>query len=171
MKYSASKILAHQATRDFITQQKPRFKVISFHPVFVIGDSLIQNSFPQLDGMNARLWQSLSQPEPLIPSAFVHVRDCAEAHVKALQKREDLETGTEYILSEKVFGWDNVVAVVRKQFPQVEVLLKPGKKPQDEWIVDSSPAENDFDMTWRTGDEMVKDLMNQQLTLKAKANL
>lgn len=130
MKYSASKILAQQATRDFVAKEKPPFKLVtyihlcstqsfghandcySFHPTFVLGDSLIQRTFNELDGMNAQLWTSLPSEELLIPSAFVHVRDVAQAHVAALRNRDLLKTGTGYILSTQPLGWDRVADVV-----------------------------------------------------------
>ncbi|RAH42214.1 uncharacterized protein BO95DRAFT_504683 [Aspergillus brunneoviolaceus CBS 621.78] len=42
VKYSASKILAHQATRNFLTDFQPHYTLITFHPTFVLGDSLVQ---------------------------------------------------------------------------------------------------------------------------------
>lgn len=143
----------------------------SFHPTFVLGDSLIQRTFNELDGMNAQLWNSLPSEEPLIPSAFVHVRDVAQAHVTALESRGSLKTGTEYILSTQPFGWDKVADVVRTEFPQIDVKLRKGPFGQDDWHVDTTPADRDLHMRWRSGEDMVRDVLNQQLSLKQKASL
>ncbi|KAK4498751.1 hypothetical protein PRZ48_009261 [Zasmidium cellare] len=138
MKYGASKILAQQATRDFVAREKPHFKLIT----------LIQRTFKDLDGMNAQLWQSLQSEEPLVPSAFVHVRDVAQAHVAALRNQDQLQTRTEYTLSAQPFGWDRVTRVVKVE-----------------------PADQDLQIKWCSGEDMVRDVLNQQLALKQKASL
>ncbi|KAF2164201.1 hypothetical protein M409DRAFT_25544 [Zasmidium cellare ATCC 36951] len=171
MKYGASKILAQQATRDFVAKERPLFKLITFHPTFVLGDSLIQRTFKELDGMNAQLWNSLPSEEPLIPSAFVHVRDVAQAHVAALRNRDSLNTGTEYILSTQPFGWDRVADVVKAEFPQIDVRLRKGPFSQDDWHVDTTLADRDLQIKWRSGEDMVRNVLNQQLALKQKASL
>ncbi|CZT19578.1 related to flavonol reductase/cinnamoyl-CoA reductase [Ramularia collo-cygni] len=170
MKYSASKILAHQATRDFLSRSKPNFKLVTFHPAFVLGDSLIQKHAKDIDGMNAMFWKSLSASQPMIPSAFVHVRDVAEAHVKALENYQVLENGTEYILSAPVFGWDKAAKVVRERYPQIEVSLEKGPFPLDDWRIDASRAEKDLGMKWRSGQAIIGDLVDQQLALKEQSN-
>ena len=53
MKYATSKTVAHQATQDFLQQEKPNSKLNTFHPSSVIGDSLIQKTAKDIDGMNA----------------------------------------------------------------------------------------------------------------------
>lgn len=121
--------------------------------------------------MNSQLWQSLSSEEPLIPSAFVHVRDVAQAHIAALQNFKSLQTGTEYILSTQPFAWDNVAKVVKSEYPQIDVKLKKGPWPQDDWHVDTTPADRDLRIKWRSGEDMVIDVLNQQVSLKRKANL
>lgn len=160
MKYSASKILAHQATRDFLQKEKPKFKLVTFHPVFVLGDSLIQKSAKDIDGMNAMFWHSLATPKPMIPSAFVHVRDVAEAHLKALDNYQSIENRTEYILSAPVVGWDNASKLVRDRYPQVDVLLEQGPFPLENWQIDTSPAEKDLGMKWRSAQATLGDLIN-----------
>lgn len=171
MKYSASKILAHQATRDFLQREKPKYKLVTFHPSFVLGDSLIQKTAGDIDGMNAMFWQSLSSPQPMIPSAFVHVRDVAEAHLKALENYQALKNGTEYILAAPVLGWDNATELVRDTYPQIEVSLGAGPFPQDDWEVDTTPAEKDLGMKWRSETATIGDLVDQQLALKKQSNL
>lgn len=165
MKYSASKILAHQATRDFL-REKPKFKLITFHPCFVLGDSLIQKSAEDIDGMNALFWESLSACQPLIPSAFVHVRDVADAHIKALERYQSLSSGTEYILSAPTLGWNNVTRIVRDRYPRIGAALDQGPYLQDDWQIDTSSAEKDLDMQWRSGQAMICDLIDQQLAMK-----
>lgn len=152
-------------------QQKPKYKLVTFHPVFVIGDSLIQKTAKDIDGMNAQFWQSLSTPQPQIPSCFVHVRDVAEAHIKALEKYQYLENSTEYLMSAPVLGWDNAAKIVRDRYPQVNVELEKGPFPLDDWQIDTSPAERDLGIRWRSGQTIISDLVEQQLALRDQPNL
>ncbi|KAL2214859.1 dihydroflavonal-4-reductase [Thermoascus aurantiacus ATCC 26904] len=97
LKYSASKILAHQATREFLKKNRPNYILITFHPTFVLGESLVQQSAEDIDGINALFWQSLFSEKPRISTAWVHVQDVADAHVKALEV--PVESGKEFLLS------------------------------------------------------------------------
>src|ERR1700712_910846 len=85
VKYSASKVLAHQATRDFLAQNNPQYTLITLHPTFVLGKSLVQETAGDIDGINALFWLSLFSEKPHIPTAWVHVLDVAEAHIKVLE--------------------------------------------------------------------------------------
>ncbi|CAD0028972.1 unnamed protein product [Aureobasidium pullulans] len=95
--YQASKILAHQATHAFNKTHKPHYTLVTLHPSFVLGRSLVQHSAEEIDGINAFLWQSLQLETPFFPPAWVHVKDVAEAHLKILEL--DIATGEEFVLS------------------------------------------------------------------------
>ncbi|KAH8820277.1 hypothetical protein F5884DRAFT_659299 [Xylogone sp. PMI_703] len=159
LKYSASKILAHQATRNFLKERLPHYKLLSFHPVFVIGPSRIQQTANDIDGMNAAIWTSLHSEKPSIPSALVDVRDVAEAHLKVLEN--PIESGTEFVLSAPPLKWEEVVEVVKANYPAIDVKLKP---PYAEpWKVDTSTAEKLLGMRWRSREEMIGGLLDQQI--------
>jgi nucleoside-diphosphate-sugar epimerase len=167
MKYAASKILAHQATRDFLRDEKPTYKIITFHPCFVIGESLIQTSLSNMDAINGYLWQSFALKEPLVPSAFVDVKQCAEAHVKVLQALPKLTTGREYVLASPVKGWKSLVKYLKDEFPDVEVNIGCGPFPlKDEWELDSEPARRELGIVWKDVNEIVREMLMQQLEFK-----
>ncbi|MCO6740717.1 hypothetical protein KQH31_31540, partial [Streptomyces sp. CHA15] len=60
---------------------------------------------------------------------------------------------------------------VRDRYPQVPVSLEKGPFPVDDWRIDTSPAENDLGIKWRSGQSVVSDLIEQQLALKEQSNL
>lgn len=152
-------------------KERPKFKLITFHPSFVLGGSLIQKTAGEIDGMNAMAWQSLQSKQPMIPSAFVHVRDIADAHIKAVENYQSIDNGMEYILAAPVLGWDNAAKLARDHYPQVKISLEQGPFPLDNWQVDTTPAEKDLGMKWRSAKETIGDLFDQQLALKKQSNL
>lgn len=82
-KYQASKILAHQATIDWMKENKPDFSLVTIHPTFVLGHSLVQKSAADIGGINALFWSTLQAEKPQFPPMVVDVRDVADAHLKA----------------------------------------------------------------------------------------
>ncbi|PYH47081.1 dihydroflavonal-4-reductase [Aspergillus saccharolyticus JOP 1030-1] len=168
LKYSASKIAAHQATRAFLATHSPPFTLITFHPTFVLGESLIQTNPEEISGMNALFWQSVLSETPGMANAWVDVRDVAEAHVRALQ-REDLVSGTEFLLSGPTPGsWKRVAEVIQSRFPEVGCRLQGPLEEEAGWRVDTRMAERVLGMRWRGQDEIVEAVVRQQLRLRGK---
>ncbi|KAJ5819731.1 dihydroflavonal-4-reductase [Penicillium riverlandense] len=165
-KYSTSKIVAHQATRDFLKNEKPHYNLITVHPSYVMGESLIQQTAEQLGGVNGMFWMSLQSKLPLFGMAWVHVRDIADAHVKLLQT--DLPTGTEIILCGPVIAWEDVISFVRSKYPDLPVNLEPPVNP-GKWIVNQEIAEKNLGIQWRSMETIVQEVVNQQLALQSKA--
>ncbi|PIA93467.1 putative oxidoreductase [Cercospora beticola] len=170
-KYSASKILAHQATRDFVEKEKPEYKLVTFHPVLVIGESLVQKNFDQLDGMNQVLWSSLHSTQPTMPSTFVDVKQCAESHVNAVRNYEKLKNGTEYGLSSPAVAWNEVAKFVKQEFPQVQVKLDDGPSLSSKFEVDTEPADRDLKIQWRPVQDVVRDTLGQQQAFQKQSHL
>ncbi|TAQ89948.1 hypothetical protein B7494_g1731 [Chlorociboria aeruginascens] len=142
IKYAASKILAHQATRDFLVKENPHYDLITLHPTFVLGHNLVQESAQGLDGVNGLFWMSLfSEQQPLIPSAWVHVQDVADAHIKLLDT--PVESGKEFILSEhETFPWEEAVDFIKAKYPNLGIKIKPPF--EGEWKVDITVEVNDI---------------------------
>lgn len=162
LKYQASKILAHKATQEFMYTHQPTFTLSTLHPTFVIGHSLVQRRAEEIDGINAWFWNSLRQSTPLFPSTCVDVRDVAEAHIKVLES--DVRSGTAFLLSGPSFGWDDVVDFVQEEYDgDVEVKLKgPFAKPI---IADTTRAERILGIEWRSMEDMIRSVVDQQLGL------
>ncbi|KAJ5888649.1 dihydroflavonal-4-reductase [Penicillium taxi] len=166
VKYTASKILAHQATRDFLKNNNPQYKLITIHPVFVMGHSLIQDTDKDIGGMNAMLWLSLFSEKPAIGNAWVDVHDVAEAHIKALTA--DLKSGTEILLSTSA-PWGDVASYVKEKYPSLGCKLQPPF--EGGWDVETPTADKILGLKWRSYQSIIDDVVNQQLSLKAKSSV
>ncbi|KJK67585.1 NAD dependent epimerase/dehydratase family protein [Aspergillus parasiticus SU-1] len=162
LKYSASKICAHQATRDFLARQNPHFTIITLHPTFVLGESLVQETPEGIDGINALFWNSLRSEKPTMPNVWVDVRDVAEAHLRAL--KTGIPSGTEFLLSAPAASWEEVSELVRRKFPFVGCKLEG--PIEGGWTVDTRTAERMLGMNWRRQDEIVEAMLEQQLRLR-----
>ncbi|PTB69291.1 NAD(P)-binding protein [Trichoderma citrinoviride] len=156
--YVASKILAHQAALDWIKEHKPAFKLVTIHPGFVLGPSLIRKTADDIDGINAWFWQSLQLPAPTFPPVIVDVRDVAELCIKAA--KENLPDGYELVAAGAPTTWKDMAAWVRKEYPQLETkLVEDGPVP---FRVDNDV----LGMKWRPLAETLRDLIDQQLALQ-----
>ena len=123
----------------------------------------MQISAVGIDGINAWLWSSLNSKKIQFASLFVHVMDVAEAHVKALQR--DVPSGTAFLLSGPSIRWDDVVKFVKSEYEgKIDVnLAGPFSEPP---VADTSKAERLLGMTWRSMEEIVRDVLDQQLEFR-----
>lgn len=163
--YQASKLAAHTATLDYVSNQRPHYSVVTIHPVFVFGHNLLQKSADELSGTNGMLFGSLYSKEPMFaPYRGVHVLDTAEAHIRAL----DLEDApvSSFLLSGKDRPWEEVLEFAKKEFPGAGFQAEP--KTGDRWFVDTTRAEAQLGFkTWREMEVQVKDVVSQQLQLRS----
>jgi len=162
MKYSASKILAHEATRDFLDKNNPQYILITLHPTFVLGHSLIQESAKDIGGINSLFWLSLFSDKPLIPTAWVHVRDVADVHIKALT--DSVESGKEFLLSSPTFPWEEAISFTKAHYPALNCKLEA--PVEEKWKVDVTSADNTFGIQWKTMETMIKEVIEQQLAFR-----
>ncbi|KAF4556535.1 NAD dependent epimerase/dehydratase-like protein 6 [Elsinoe fawcettii] len=161
--YQASKIMAHTATLNFIEKNKPHYGLVTIHPSFVLGHSLIQETAESIDGINAFLWQTLQAEKPFFPPMWVHVKDVAEGTLKALDPK--IGNGEAFLLSGNQFTWEDVVAYLKEKYPSLPVNLKG---PFDGSPVgDSTKATKVLGIQWRSYKEMISDVIDQQLALRA----
>ena len=164
--YKASKLLADQASLRFMDIHKPGFALITLHPTFVFGPSLLQKTAGELNGTNGLLWTSLNSENAVVPSAGIHVLDVAEAHVLCLG--DAVEAGSRFLLSAPPFAWRDVLEFVKREFPHHHWKLQP---PAEEilWIVNTSRAETVLGMDWMPVEQFVRDVVEQQLSFASKA--
>ncbi|KAF2112813.1 hypothetical protein BDV96DRAFT_601644 [Lophiotrema nucula] len=164
VRYASSKILAHQATRDFLSQQRPHYKLLTLHPAYVMGNDLTQTTAEGLGGINGMFFMSLGSEKPILGTAWVHVKDIAEAHVRAIQS--EVDTGKEFLLSGPPFPWEDAIEYVKEKYPDLEVKLAPPFEGR--WSADVSFAEKVLGMKWRSKESILDDLIGQQLQLRAQ---
>ncbi|KAI0397831.1 NAD(P)-binding protein [Xylariaceae sp. FL0594] len=188
-KYHASKILAHQAYRDWVVRNKPSFLTLSFHPVFVIGRDLLllqksSTAAQELTGVNALFWQSLTSETAVVYSSFVDVADVALAFARAFDAvtttpvsasegeegekkvKVKVKSGTEYLLAAPKTTWRDIAAFVRERYPAVDVKLTPQGMDKPAGDVDTRPAERELDLRWTPMEEYVGAVVEQKLALK-----
>lgn len=163
LKYSASKIQAHQATRTFLKNHSPHFDVVTLHPTFVLGESLIQTSADEIGGMNTLFWASLFAEKPRIANAWVHVRDVADAHIRVLET--DVASGQEFILSRPVISWEDVMSYVNQKYPDLGCKLHPPFKGG--WAVDTTAADSILGIEWRSEHAIIDEIVKQQLSFRS----
>jgi nucleoside-diphosphate-sugar epimerase len=159
-KYQASKILAHQATIAWMKENKPDFSLVTIHPTFVLGRSLIQKSAADVGGINGLFWSTLQADKPQFPPMVVDVRDVADAHLKAATVATKDQT-TEFLLSGDKTSWDQVVSFIKSEFPEVKLGWTPPFAEASE--VDTSRAENILGIKWRSTEEIFRSTISQQL--------
>ena len=166
--YHASKLASYKATLDFVAEHRPSFDVVTLHPVFVFGRSLVQDSAAELGGTNGMLFQTLAAEKPLMSQyRGVHVRDVADAHVKAL---DDKITGFEsYLLSAEGSTWAEVEAFVRKEFPGFPLRWKDVPEKAKPYSVDAGKAKRELGMEFLGMEAQVGDVVRQQVELRERA--
>lgn len=164
--YQASKILALQAAESFMSGVSPSFDLVTIHPGFVYGHNVLQSSAAELDGVNKTLFQIIMTGQVVLGGTLltgVHVKDVAEAHVKAIDHL--VEPGRYLVTAPGRFTWADVVNVLRAKFPSVGWKLSDSE-PGQSWPVGVEKASKAFAIQWRGLGEMVEDVVRQQLHLR-----
>jgi len=166
LKYHGSKLLAHRATLDWVETHKPHFAVITLHPSFVVGRSLIQTSPDTIDAMNGWMRSSLLSEKPFMPSCMVDVEDVAAAHLKALEfDVGDKSEVQEFLLTGAGWRWDRVVDFVNEKYPTFGIKMTG---PFEEiWKIETKRAVDLLGMRWRSVEDTVTSMFDQQLQFGA----
>ncbi|KAF9891632.1 hypothetical protein FE257_003643 [Aspergillus nanangensis] len=166
--YIASKNASYKATIDFVRNQKPSFDVVTLHPAFTFGRSLIQKrADEQLDSTNTMLFNAIMYEQwcfgafPLRQFLGVHLDDVAAAHLKVLDG--SIQGFQQYLLSAPRRSVEDVVSFITTQYPNLPFKLKPGDTKF--FMADASKAEKELGMHFKPMEDQVKDVMDQQLEL------
>ncbi|KAE8150355.1 hypothetical protein BDV25DRAFT_139921 [Aspergillus avenaceus] len=160
--YHASKLAAHRATLDFYQSSQPSFDLVTLHPVFVFGRSLVQDS-AQISGSCGILYGSLFAEKPVSGQFLgVHIDDVVEAHVRVLDDK--VKGFREFLLAGERRSWGDVKAFVERRFPDLPIRLQ-GVDYVD-YRVDAGRAERELGISFKGLEEMVGDVVCQQLEFK-----
>ncbi|KFY83537.1 hypothetical protein V498_07998 [Pseudogymnoascus sp. VKM F-4517 (FW-2822)] len=165
--YHASKLLSNNAAWSFWRNEKPHYSLVSIHPAFVLGHNLVQSS-PDEIGSNGVLWK-LIMTGTFSPSvAGVHIQDVAEAHIKALNP--DIPDGAKYLLVGKPITWKEVAQIMDRDYPNVGIKIsmeaEGGTMP-----CDNTKTEQELGMKWRSWEQMIHEVMDQQLGLVKESTI
>lgn len=160
--YSASKVLAFNATLDFIEKEKPHFTVINVMPSFVIGkNELAKTKKEALGGTNGIGLQVLfgAQNDDGMPATSVHVDDVAFVHVASLDPK--IEGNRNFATTSGGLAgihWDDAIEIVQKHFPE-EVrkgVFPLGGHVTDKQVkYDASKTEEVFDFKFKSFEEQI----------------
>jgi nucleoside-diphosphate-sugar epimerase len=158
--YSASKLLANNASWEFYASEKPSYQLVTLHPALVYGQNLVQKSAAEIKGTtNGFLFASIMNgafSDKLLNS--VYIGDVAAAHVKSLDPKI---TSSKYLISGQEFTWKDVVEIAQKHFPNAPIKLAPTEPELTK--TDTSKAEKELGITWATPETIITEVMKQQL--------
>lgn len=161
--YRASKLLANNATWEFRENEKPHYSLVTIHPAFVFGNNLVQNSAEDVSaGSNGILWASVMGGVPLGGITGVHIQDVAEAHVRALDPK--IKDGSKYLLSGPQTTWRDVARIVLKAYPNIGAKITEEVEGIPSMPTDTTKAEVELGIQWRSWEETVRSVMDQQLS-------
>jgi nucleoside-diphosphate-sugar epimerase len=161
--YRASKLLANNATWEFRETEKPHYSLVTIHPAFVFGVNLVQNSAEEVQaGSNGILWGSVMGGVPLGGITGVHIQDVAEAHVKALDSK--IKDGSKYLLSGPQTTWKDVARLALKAYPNIGAKITEEVEGISSMPTDTTKAEVELGIQWRSWEDMVRSVMDQQLS-------
>jgi nucleoside-diphosphate-sugar epimerase len=162
--YMASKLLANKATWEFRETAKPHYALVTLHPAFVYGHNLVQSSADGIQsGSNSGLWNLIMKGDPSGSTVGVHIQDVAKAHVKALDPK--IPDGSKYLLAGPKTTGPDVAKIVRRLYPDSGALISEDTQGVS-FPVDTTKAETELGIQWRSFEAMVRDLMDQQLGFK-----
>lgn len=172
--YSASKALAYQASKDFMSSKKPSFDVINILPVFVLGrDDTVTEASSIAKGTNGLLMGPIlgyARDYPL-PGTSVHVDDVAKMHVLAL--KPEISGNQDFLAAAPNYGsieWAESFEIVKRRFPKeyadgvfkFDSVVKP---PTREGKVDNAKARKVLGLEFKTFEEQVVSVVEHYLEL------
>ncbi|KAJ5403720.1 hypothetical protein N7509_003591 [Penicillium cosmopolitanum] len=168
--YHASKLLANNAAWEFWKNSKPHYSLVSLHPSFVLGRNLVQTSAKDIEkGSNAGLWKGIMAGVATPMVTGVHIQDVADAQIKALSP--SIPDGSKYLISGNKASWKEIAQIVRRDYPNIGAKIATELEIEGESTpMDTSKAEKELGIKWRSLEEMVHDLLDRQLEFSENLN-
>ncbi|KAB8262068.1 pyridoxal phosphate-dependent transferase [Aspergillus pseudonomiae] len=166
--YRGSKKFAELEAWQFIEREKPSFDLVTLCPPMTFGPVVHPVSgVAGLNESNAVLWSVASGADPLPVarvSAWIDVRDLAEAHVQALLKSE--AGGKRFVpASGEPFSYELAADIIRGRFgwarDTVTGNYESGKKPVQGYKLDGEAVTRELGVRFRSFEETVVDLVGQ----------
>ncbi|KAF8640225.1 hypothetical protein AX16_010122 [Volvariella volvacea WC 439] len=129
--YIATKVLAEKATWEF-AEQNPELDLAVINPPFLFGPYVPHFPVPASLGPNGWIYSLLQDkpPNPLSP-VFVDVRDCARAHIAALElppleipkdvaRDQQFLQQKRFLVSGGVLTWKDSVELLHEERPELK---------------------------------------------------
>lgn len=165
--FYAYKLLANQASWDFKKTENPSFSLVTIHPAFVYGRNPFQTTPEELSGTNAGFFLTVAGGKPLVGITAVHIDNVPEGHVRALA--DNIPDGS-YLLAGKKASWKDVATIVKKEYPHLGFTISE-EIAGESWPVNTTKAETELGMQWRSLEQMTRDVINQQIELRSQAKV
>lgn len=166
--YRGSKTLAEQEAWKFISEENPRFDLVTLCPSMVFGPlARSPRSLDDLNESNKMLWKvaSGSVSEELPPCQFnfwIDVRDLANIHIQALLTPG--AGGRRYIpVAKEPFTYQIASDVMQDKLPYLKGKIPTGMQAIKRHVeVDQGPLERDFPgIEYTSFKETVSDFVSQ----------
>lgn len=90
----------------------------------------------------------------------VHIQDVADAQIKALDPK--IADGSKYLLVGERSSWKQIADIVLRDYPNIGAKITTELEGET-MPVDTSRSEKELGIEWRSFEEMIHDLVDQQL--------
>lgn len=170
--YVGSKLLAERASLNFIESSSAQFKLTWINPTYILGPSVSAMDRDALNTSNEVIVNALESKRGETPTVtagwFVDVRDCAKAHVEALQP--DLD-GKRLLLSTAKFCTQDLLDIANK-ISHLHGKIATGDKHNRQkeldttCQVDNAATRHDLNIDWIPLKKSVTDFAHQWLELR-----
>jgi len=176
-KYRASKTLAEQAFWKYIKDEKPNWDGATINPPMVLGPIIHQCD--SIDKLNTSVkmfsdWMLGKKKQEDLPAAgmnWVDVRDCALAHVRALEVKE--AGGERFICGNGAFSGNDFCVILNNLYPDNKGVPKgdPSAREKlnaDATVHDGSKCAKTLGVKYTNLEDCVKDMSE---SLKSRFNV
>ncbi|GAA5897505.1 hypothetical protein JCM5296_001145 [Sporobolomyces johnsonii] len=173
--YVASKKYAEERAWRFVDEAKPQFTVTTILPVYVLGAS--PQPLESLDDLSVSAsWIRAFFDADSVPKAPIHatvdIADVAAAHVAALER--PAAAGNRYLVAAPGDVTGSIVARLLRElfphqagrFPDPGEGVEVGEDEAERWRWDTTRAERDLGMRWKSLKETVREAAEQVFALE-----
>jgi nucleoside-diphosphate-sugar epimerase len=172
MAYCASKSLAERGLWDWVADAKPKFSVATICPPWIFGPTIDDGS-GKLNESTEVIWNLINgSRREAVPvndfAAFAHVKDVAEAHLKAYV--EEKAANQRFIVAGGQFLYQDACDIIRRRFPELKDMVPKGEPGTcvETYLADGSKAAEILGLKYRdlekTLVDTVGDLLNKKST-------
>ncbi|KAJ5718982.1 NAD-dependent epimerase/dehydratase [Penicillium malachiteum] len=166
--YHASKILSNKATWDFWKNENPHYGLVVLHPGYTFGYNPMQMTAEGVKhSSNGGFWEAIMEGTQNSSLNCVHIDDVVEAHLMALDGK--VSDGSKYLLAPSKATWNEVAEIVHRDYPSSGAKITGDMKAEacvPFMHIDCSKSEIDLGLRWRSMEQMVHDVMDQQLGMR-----
>ncbi|KAJ5718874.1 NAD-dependent epimerase/dehydratase [Penicillium malachiteum] len=166
--YHASKLLSNKATWDFWKNENPHYGLVVLYPGYTFGYNPMQMTAEDVkNSSNGGFWEAIMESTQNASLNCVHIDDVVDAHLMALDGK--VLDGSKYLLAPNKATWKEVADIVHRDYPSSGSKITGDMKGEAcvPFVqIDCSKSEVDLGLRWRSMEQMVHDVMDQQLGMR-----